>query len=303
MDINENNASTSSLPMLNISAGKACVFMLCVFIICYILTALLLYFLNRISDNQTAMLRIGTVAQDVILFIIPALATAMIASRRPAMLLGLLSKPGITAVLLVGVVMIVSIPAQEAVIYWNANADLSFFGTEIEQLAKRLEEASAGTINELMGDTSVLALIVNILVIGIAAGFAEELLFRGCLLRIMLAGRLNRHIAVWLVAFIFSAMHFQFYGFIPRMLLGAYFGYLMVWSRSLWLPVLAHVLNNSVYALTAWFQVRKEGITALDAEPELWSAPATIGSIVLTAFAFYLLWHACRAKILQTSKD
>ena len=44
---------------------------------------------------------------------------------------------------------------------------------------------------------------------------------------------------------LFSAMHMQFFGFFPRMLLGALFGYLLVWTGSLWVPVFAHFFNNA----------------------------------------------------------
>jgi membrane protease YdiL (CAAX protease family) len=42
----------------------------------------------------------------------------------------------------------------------------------------------------------------------------------------------------------------QFYGFIPRMLLGAVFGYLVIYSGSIWAAVLAHFVNNSLAVLS-----------------------------------------------------
>ncbi|MEG1774662.1 MAG: CPBP family intramembrane glutamic endopeptidase, partial [Oscillospiraceae bacterium] len=62
--------------------------------------------------------------------------------------------------------------------------------------------------------------------------------------------------AIWMAAFAFSMFHMQFYGLIPRMLLGAYFGYLLVWTRSLWIPIIAHFANNAIALLQIWLQQR-----------------------------------------------
>ena len=55
---------------------------------------------------------------------------------------------------------------------------------------------------------------------------------------------------IWTAAILFSAFHLQFYGFFPRMLLGAYFGYLLYWSHSIWLPIFAHFINNAIAVIT-----------------------------------------------------
>ena len=68
--------------------------------------------------------------------------------------------------------------------------------------------------------------------------------------------RVKKHFAIWAAAFIFSFMHFQFFGFLPRLLLGAYFGYLIWWSGSVWVPVIAHAVNNSLVVLLSWISLR-----------------------------------------------
>jgi len=87
---------------------------------------------------------------------------------------------------------------------------------------------------------------MGLLVIGIMAGVGEEFLFRGILQPKLKFYIGNPHVAIWLTAAIFSAIHMQFYGFIPRMLLGAIFGYLYHFSGSLLYPIIAHILNNVV---------------------------------------------------------
>ena len=101
---------------------------------------------------------------------------------------------------------------------------------------------------QLMGTDTIGSIIMSILIIGLLAGFSENF-FRGALQRLLSTAGRNIHVAVWLTAFIFSAVHMQFYGFVPRMLLGAMFGYMAVWSGSLWIAVIAHATNNSLVVI------------------------------------------------------
>jgi len=97
------------------------------------------------------------------------------------------------------------------------------------------------------------ALALNILIIAILPAFGEELIFRGVLQKILSDLFRNKHAAVWVTALFFSAVHLQFFGFLPRLILGLAFGYLYLWSGTLWLPIIAHFVNNAVPALGAFF--------------------------------------------------
>ncbi len=266
------------------------ILLLCMFLLCYILTAAISYLLGRvISDNMPAALRISAVVQDVLAFIVPAVGTAVIATRRPAELLCLTRRPSLLILLFVVVCSAVSVPLQEVVIYWNYNIQLPENLAAFEEVMRGLEDAANTSLMQLIGDTSWASLILNILIIGIAAAVAEELIFRGCFLRLMTTAGINKHIAIWVVAIVFSAMHMQFYGFIPRMLLGVYFGYLLLWTGSIIVPIVAHMLNNVLYVVMAWFQCRSGNIEALTAEPTLWSWQTTIASLILTATALVII--------------
>lgn len=287
--------SPSNPAPLTIKPGKALGLLACFLIICYIITGVLSLAIGRLaSGNQAAAIRIAAVLQDVILFIVPAVATAVICTRRPAQLLFLARAPRLLSCGLAVAALVAAIPALDGIIYWNYHWD--WLPESIARISHTLEDAAAATMNVLLADGSVMALTVNILIIGIAAGVSEELLFRGAILGILLRSRLNTHVAVWLVAVIFSAVHMQLYGFVPRMLLGAYFGYLMVWSRSVWLPVLAHAFNNTVFVCSAWWQ-SSHG-QPIDQEPSLWSWGWVGGSVVLTAAVLYVL---CRSSDSQPS--
>lgn len=274
---------------LVLSLGQRLLLLLFIFIVCYGITLLGVVFLTKLlSDRPDAALRIGAVLQDLLTFIVPAVATAVIVTRKPAELLCLQSKPSLRTFALIIAMLIVSVPIQENIIYWNYYLELPSAFDGIAHSARQLEDTNFETMRILLGDQSVIALIVNLLIVGVAAGFSEELLFRGCFQRLLTTGGINVHVAIWTVAFIFSAMHFQFYGFVPRMLLGAYFGYLLLWTRSLWAPILAHVLNNTMFVVMAWKTVHAG--EPLTNEPVLYEWPLAVGSAALSALILLIFY-------------
>jgi len=93
---------------------------------------------------------------------------------------------------------------------------------------------------------------INLLVLAIIPAIGEELMFRGCIQQLMKEWTKKIHVAVWVSAAIFSFVHFEFYGFLPRLLLGALLGYLFVWSGSLWIPIIAHAFNNGAQVVLAY---------------------------------------------------
>lgn len=275
---------------LVLTLGQRLFLLLCMFLICYMLTMVLSFVLgNVLSDKPATALRMSAIVQDVVVFIIPAVATSVIVCRNPAALL-CLNTPRIKILFLVVVMLFVSIPAQEAVIYWNYNISLPESMSGFEKMSRSLEEAASATLRVMLGETGIGALVLNILIVGVAAGFAEELLFRGCFQRLLVTGGVNVHAAIWIVAFCFSALHMQLFGFVPRMLLGAYFGYLLLWSGSIWVPVVAHTLNNMMYVLSAWNTARTAGVESLSDDPVLWNIWATLGSVAFTAGILFLMW-------------
>ena len=121
-------------------------------------------------------------------------------------------------------------------------------GTDI----KALENAAQQATDMLLSGSSVWDLIASVVCVGLLTGLGEEMFFRGALQRICCDGMRRRHLAVWTAAFVFSALHFQFFGFVPRLVLGAFFGYAYLWSGSLWVPVIGHALNNSAVVAFVW---------------------------------------------------
>jgi membrane protease YdiL (CAAX protease family) len=126
----------------------------------------------------------------------------------------------------------------------------------IEQILKEQEEAAAALTERFLQADTIGVLLLNIGLMALLPALAEEVSFRGTMQQLF--G--NKHLAVWVTAFIFSAIHLQFYGFIPRMLMGVMFGYLFIWTGSLWIPITMHFVNNGC-AVLVYYLFGGEGDT------------------------------------------
>ena len=128
---------------------------------------------------------------------------------------------------------------------WNANLSFPDFMSGFERWAKEEEDRLAKITSLITAIDSVPELLLGILVIALLPAIGEELVFRGMIQQELWRGSRNIHLAIWTSAFIFSAIHVQFFGFIPRLLLGALFGYLYYWSGNLLIPMFSHFFNNA----------------------------------------------------------
>lgn len=173
--------------------------------------------------------------------------------------------PNIINTLLATILIVFSFLVVNTVfIEWNANIKLPESFAGIEQLAERMEESAKVMTDYLTEFNSPGYFILTIFFIAVVPGVGEELLFRGFLQNIFRRTFKNDHVAIWVAAILFSAIHFQFYGFIPRMLLGALFGYLYLWTGNLLIPIVAHFLNNCVSLIALY--VYQKGLTDIDVE-------------------------------------
>lgn len=191
--------------------------------------------------------------QNIIAFMIPAMLTWKICFHEsPLDAIGAerLPKAGVTVFAIVA--FLIAVPALNQVVWWNSEMHLPDALSEFEKWCREMEEFAEAQTSVLLGSGDVWQMIINILVIGVMTGIGEEFFFRGALQKMMIRCGVGHHVAIWVAAFIFSAMHFQFFGFVPRMLLGAWFGYLYWWSGSIWLNSLAHALNNSLVIISSW---------------------------------------------------
>lgn len=277
-------------PQLRISAGKGLFLLVCWWVLLTVAASLLM---GAIDTDTTSALRCAILVQDIAVFILPVVLTVMIVSPQPWRYIGLDTGLEARSTCLTAITAIVSIPAMNRLVAWNESIHLPWNG--IEEALRQSENAAQAMVQRLMGGNSVWDLIIAILIVGILTGIAEELFFRGALQRLLMSKLGNKHFAIWSAAFIFSAVHLQFFGFVPRLLMGAYFGYLVVWSGSLRLSMFAHALNNSLVALNFWLVSRNatgNDLNELGTGLSTGSIIAAIVSLAATGLCVYSIFKA-----------
>lgn len=207
-----------------------------------ILTGGIQYLLTAMSDKTIAVLRISVVCQNLLAFIIPAVLTAVLITRLPADFLKIRKLPPLKPFLICLGLTIAVQPLIEGVNWLSQQLP---WPDEVLALEAQAEAA----VKALIGAPTPGNIIISILIIGVLAGLGEELFFRGAMQNIFASHPMSAHLAIWLTAMIFSLMHGQMVGFVPRMLLGAGFGYAVRWTGSTWTAVCCHVLNNTLAVL------------------------------------------------------
>lgn len=186
--------------------------------------------------------------------------------------------------------LLVCNPLMSVVSAWNMGLSLPESFAPIELWMRQQEDAMGRLTGDLVMVDSIPLLLANLVVIAVIPAIAEELFFRGALQHIFQRIFKNEHLTVWVVGIIFSAIHVQFFGFFPRLLLGVFFGYLFVWSRNIWVPIFAHFVNNASVTLLAFYYTR-QGKTFQDLQTfDSYTLIVYLGSFiasVLFAWLFY----------------
>lgn len=184
--------------------------------------------------------------------------------------------------------MVLAFPTLEYIIAWNESITFPEAGflSQVGDFLTAQEKRAGQLTKALTSGGSGLDLTINLIVLAVLPALGEELFFRGGLQNI-LGERYNKHVAIWITAFLFSLFHFQFFGFVPRMLFGALFGYLYVWGRSLWYPIICHVGNNAVALIAIHFSGNQ---VSNSMESPWWVMAGTLPILVL------LLWQVGKQK-------
>lgn len=146
----------------------------------------------------------------------------------------------------------------------NSRMILPGFLKGIEDWMKESEATAARLTESFLKFQSVPDLFFVFLIMAVIPAFGEEMLFRGVLQRLLGEWMKNKHVAIFITAILFSALHMQFYGFVPRFILGVMLGYLYHWTGTLWMPVTAHFINNGSAVLLAYLM--DKGIVDFEAD-------------------------------------
>ena len=246
------------------------------------------------NPTTIAFLKTSQIFQSLGLFVLPPLLLAFLFSKKMFNYLGFSSNINVFSLILSGTVMIIALPFINFTAELNQALVLPDSLSWLEQMMHDSEQNAEQITKVFLDINSIGALLINIFMMALIPAIGEEMMFRG-LIQKSLSKKMNIHIAIFISAFIFSFIHFQFFGFLPRFLMGLFFGYVFYWSGNLWLTVFAHFINNGSAVLLAYIY----GVDGIATDTSTFSEGDNstmflLSSIILTAGLIYSIYYLQR---------
>jgi membrane protease YdiL (CAAX protease family) len=240
----------------------------------FILLAITLFFtlilspiialLSFSNPSDIGLLKISQLLLSIGVIVLPPIFLAYLISTNPFNFLYLNKRNSNWGELIFVVLfMIIIIPFINLLGDLNHRLILPKVFSGLEIWMKTSEDQAAIITEKFLNVRNLPGLFFNILLIAFIPAIGEELYFRGAIQRVLLQWK-GIKVSIWITAIIFSTIHFQFYGFLPRMLMGAFFGYLLFWSKNLWFPVIAHFTNNAIAVIFYYLKYNGSKLPDID---------------------------------------
>jgi len=198
------------------------------------------------AQDHIELMKFLQVLYSIGLFMVPALLAGFLIGKDIWDFLKADRKPKFAISILVLLLLLISIPWINYLGYLNEQLSLPERWNDLMERIRQSDEDSWDLMKSYLSANNAWGLMFNLFMIALIPALGEEFLFRGVLQRIFGEWFKNPHLAVWLAAILFSLAHYQFLGFMPRIILGALFGYIFLWTGNIWMPILAHFVNNTV---------------------------------------------------------
>lgn len=252
---------------------------------------------NTENTQSIAILKYIQAVTSLGMFIAPALGAAWLISGNASEYTGLKIRPPVKNIFLVLILSLAIMPATNLLSYLNTSVELPADWSALTEALQLQEKKMEEIMERFLDVRGIGPLLINILVIAVIPALAEEFLFRGVFQKILIHWTRSVHAGVFLTSLIFGLMHFQFLTVLPRIALGMVLGYLFVWSRSLWIPVWMHFVNNASGVI--FYYLYYSGRTAGHME-EIGTPGHFIAIGILSVFvSLALLWLIRRISLLS----
>ena len=277
-------------------------------LILYFLTSSGGFDISKLTGGNIATMDIGfiqalQISSSFGMFIAGPIAFAYIIEKKPIQYFYFDNPLRGILLLLVFAIMLFSSPLFEWVTVINQKMSLPDSLRSLEIWMKQSEQEAAILTKKLLIMKDYGDLAINILMIAIIPAIGEELFFRGGMQNIFGQWFKNHHVAIWVTAIIFSSIHMQFYGFLPRMFLGALFGYVLVYGKSIWLAILGHFLNNGSAVVMAYvYQKQGKSLDGLDNETSFNNYSYLISAII-TLILLIIFFQKTKEKTIKITYD
>ena len=240
--------------------------------------------------NTLNAFRIVQIAMHAGLFLVGPALYLLLVEQNPIQKLGIDKNPYWLNYVLIVILMLVCVPGINFTHTLNQALHLPTWLSGTEKWMQEKEDSAKQLTDAFLAMKSYKDLAVNLIMFCFLPALGEELFFRGALFTIIKDWTKKKHLTIFITAFLFSAIHLQFYGFLPRFLLGAGFGYLFIFTGSLWAPIIAHFLNNSMAVIAAFFFYQGKSAVDQDDFGTVDNLALNLLSIIVTFLIFRLIY-------------
>jgi membrane protease YdiL (CAAX protease family) len=257
------------------------------------LTTIMSGFNENSPPEDRNLLRVVNLFSQIFVFALAAILTSYLIYRKNWYRYLRLNRGASLNIFSAATILIFGIFVFSQFMYW-VNQQLP-----LPEWANSMEGEAAEMIKGILVMNSMGEFLLTLFVVAVLPAVGEELVFRGVVQQQLERVTQNPVLAIWMAAFIFSAFHLQFAGFLPRMLLGAGLGYLFLWTRSLWVPIAAHFFINGMQIAGQYIQ--KNALAESTVEEVNWWATAL--SVLLIAGLSYYLYQHYLTKVKPTEAE
>ncbi|MCS6918064.1 MAG: type II CAAX endopeptidase family protein [Chitinophagales bacterium] len=194
--------------------------------------------------------------------------------------------------------LLLAVPAVSWLYEWNKTLQLPDALASLQKLLDEAAHANEQLTLAFLATPRQTELFINLIVIALIPALGEELLFRGCIFQLLQEWTRRSHAAVWISAALFSLVHGDLFGFLPRLIMGALLAYLFLWTSNLWVPIIAHAFYNGIQVLLAFlfdhgwigFDIREESRMS-------WPV-VLVSSVICVAAVYWLNRHVEERKFI-----
>jgi membrane protease YdiL (CAAX protease family) len=251
------------------------------------------------NPGNISVLKLFQTVQSIGIFIIPPFIIAWFLHNRPSVFLQYHKRPDFKSIILVIAIIYFANPFINWLTEINAKLSLPEWMNSVEIWMQNSEDQASKITTAFLSTTSLTIVFSNLLMIGILPAIGEELLFRGVVQQLFKKKYGNAHAAIWISAAIFSALHLQFFGFLPRLVLGAMFGYMLEWSGTLWLPIIAHFVNNATAVIA--FYLMQRGLIGSGIDKTGTSSDGSSWLVIVSLIFLFTFFRALYLRSLNPS--
>ncbi|HET6243759.1 MAG: CPBP family intramembrane metalloprotease [Bacteroidetes bacterium] len=258
------------------------------------------------QENHLALnaLKFMQLLNAIGIFIVPPIVFVMLVTNNKLKYLNLnTAGPSPILYLIIPAIMLGGMPLINFMAEINNYLQFPEWLSGVEKWMKASEESAKQITTAFLQVDNIQGLLYNVLLIAVIPAVGEELLFRGVLQRLINQGTNSKHWGIWIAAFLFSALHMQFYGFLPRFVMGAAFGYMLVWSGSLWTPIFAHFVNNGAAVLVSYLIYQRSITPEIEHIGEGEGQALQVATSAIVVFALLWLFYSISIKEKKASGE